>query len=199
MIAKDRAKQKRVKARNVRDMSLSPVPSNLSNPSTPLPGRRSPSPHLTDTSSMASPATPPQCGSRSAKSPSASTSRVSELSSYDFDDVDPIASSSGTSFPWKRKEKGKIKMSSSASTTPEKVVVGKKSRGRPKKRVEGASSPLSEKTNSSSTSPRQPRRSMFFTIVHDGVPLEFEEIIPSDVSDLEEGDESDDSSKSDES
>ncbi|OQV18376.1 hypothetical protein BV898_07581 [Hypsibius exemplaris] len=218
MLASDRAKQKRVKARNVRDVSVSSLPSDAS---TPLPNdARSPSPHLTDTSSMPSPPPPTHrrrnaapAKARTTKSPSVSISRVSESSSsYDFSEIDPSPSSSMRTTPSPRKFGNDSKMSktsesfASTSTTPEKI--GKRLRGRPKGAAEtggGDSSLLSgaETESAASVSSRQRGRSRFFTVAHDGVTLEFEEIIPSDVSDFEDdevdGEDSDDGSNSDES
>ena len=200
MLASDRAKQKRVKAREIRDASVSSVASD-STSAIPGPSARTPSPHLTDTSSMASP--PPPSASytkaRTAKSPSsASTSRMtSETSSYDFSEVDPSPSSSRTPSPWKRG--GESKLDTNSTSTSDKLT--KKPRGRPKKTtVElGSSATTGMKSgrlaspSSSSASHRQ-GRSRFFTVAHDGLTLEFEEIIPSDVSEFDDADESEDSS-----
>ena len=200
MLASDRAKQKRVKAREIRDASVSSVASD-STSAIPGPSARTPSPHLTDTSSMASP--PPPSASytkaRSAKSPSsASTSRMtSETSSYDFSEVDPSPSSSRTPSPWKRG--GESKLDTNSTSTSDQLT--KKPRGRPKKTTvelgssatTGMQSGRLASPSSSSTSHRQ-GRSRFFTVAHDGLTLEFEEIIPSDVSEFDDADESEDSS-----
>ncbi|GAU94822.1 hypothetical protein RvY_06533 [Ramazzottius varieornatus] len=72
-----------------------------------------------------------------------------------------------------------LEAGSSSSVHSERLILPQSSRGRSRKAAKTSISPVNDETEDGNATVR----SAVYSIVHDGVALEFEEIIPSDASD----------------